>query len=179
MMMETERLLFRQYTPEDFDALFEILSDEETMQHYKCPYDADGTRRWISWSMENYQKYGFGLWALVLKETGEMIGDCGLTLQNIDGEWLPEIGYHIHKKYWRRGLAREAASAVRDWAFRNTEYDRLFSYMTSGNVASYSTARSIGMQKIKEYADGEEGVLYVYAIGRKEWEGEKAAWITE
>ena len=45
------------------------------------------------------EKYGFGLWAVVLKETGAFIGDCGIFIQNIDGEMLPEIGYHIHKRY--------------------------------------------------------------------------------
>ena len=126
-MIETERLLLRPYTLDDFPALYEIMSDPETMQHYPAPFDADRTRNWIAWNLDNYEKYGFGLWAVVLKETGEFIGDCGITLQNIDGEILPEIGYHIHKKYWRRGFGKEAARAVRDWGFRNTEYDIFYS----------------------------------------------------
>jgi len=87
--------------------------------------------------------------AVVLKETNEFIGDCGITIQNIDGEMLPEIGYHIHKKYWRRGFAKEAARAVRDWAFQNTEYDTIYSYMKYTNVGSYSTAIANGMRKVK------------------------------
>ena len=169
MVMETERLILREYTEEDFAGLFEILSDPETMQHYPKPYDEAGTKRWLDWSMENYRRYGFGLWALTLKETGEFIGDCGLTLQNIDRESLPEVGYHIHKKHWRKGYAKEAASAVRDWAFANTTYDTLYSYMNTTNVASYATAASIGMKRWKEYADGEE-LLYVYRLTREEWE---------
>ena len=65
---------------------------------------------------------------MVLKETGEFIGDCGITLQNIDGEILPEIGYHIHKKYWMHGFAKETAQAVLDWAFENTDYPSIYSY---------------------------------------------------
>ena len=117
MLIETERLLLREYTMDDFDALFEIMSDEETMKHYPSPFDKERTRGWITWNIENYSKYGFGLWAVVLKETNEFIGDCGITIQDIDGELLPEIGYHIHKKYWRRGYGKEAARAVRDWVF--------------------------------------------------------------
>ena len=141
-MIETERLILRQYSLSDFDSLYEILSDPETMQHYPAPFDADRTRNWITWNLDNYEKYGFGLWAVVLKETGEFIGDCGITLQNIDGEILPEIGYHIHKKYWRRGFAKEAARAVRDWGFRNTEYDIFYSYMKYTNVSQRSTRPS-------------------------------------
>ena len=73
-MIETERLLLREYTPDDFDALYEIMSDAETMQHYPAPFDESRTKRWIEWNLENYVKYGFGLWAVVLKETGEFIG---------------------------------------------------------------------------------------------------------
>jgi RimJ/RimL family protein N-acetyltransferase len=119
--------------------------------------------------LENYQKHGFGLWAVVLKETGEFIGDCGITIQNIDGKLLPEIGYHINKKYWRLGFAKEAARAVRDWGFEHTDYDCLYSYMKYTNVASYSTAISVGMKKVKEYPDEKNGVSYAYAITRKEW----------
>ena len=172
-MIETERLLLRRYTPDDFDALYEILSDPETMRHYPAPYDAEGTRRWIIWNLDNYEKYGFGLWALVLKETGAFIGDCGLTIQNIDGELLPEIGYHINKKYWRQGYAKEAARAVRDWAFRNTGFDALYSYMKHDNVASWSTALANGMKKVKEVPDPKNTVSFAFAITRQEWENLK------
>ena len=169
----TERLLLREYTMNDFDALYEIMSDEETMRHYPKPFDKDKTRGWIAWNLDNYEKYGFGLWAVTLKETGEFIGDCGITLQNIDGETLPEIGYHIHKKYWRRGFAKEAARAVRDWVFENTDCDAVWSYMKYTNAASYSTALANGMKKVKEYPDPKNTISYAYAITREEWEGIK------
>ena len=97
-IIETLRLVLREYMPEDFDALFEIMSDEETMCHYPAPFDEERTRGWIDWNIQNYREYGFGLWAIILKKTGEFIGDCGITIQNIDGEMLPEIGCHINKK---------------------------------------------------------------------------------
>ena len=173
-MIETERLLLREYTMDDFAALHEIISDPETMKHYPQPYDENGTRCWLTWSLDNYSKYGFGLWAAVRKDTGEFIGDCGLTLQNIDGETLPEIGYHIHKKYWRQSFAKEAAGAVRDWAFQNTAYDTLYSYMNRTNIASYSTARSIGMHRVKEFTDPKGIAHYAYAVSREEWRQLKA-----
>jgi len=170
ILIETERLRLREYTRDDFDALHAILSDPETMRHYPAPYDEDGTRRWIDWNLDNYAKLGFGLWAAELKETGEFIGDCGITIQKIDGELLPEIGYHVSKGHWRHGYAKEAARAVRDWGFRNTKYDALYSYMKYTNTASRATAASIGMKKVKEFPDPRETLLYAYAITRKEWE---------
>lgn len=173
MTIETPRLMLREYTMEDFDALYEIVSDPETMQHYPAPFSREKARNWIAWNLENYQRYGFGLWAVVLKENGEFIGDCSLTLQDIDGQQLPEIGYHIHKKYWRRGYGKEAARAVRDWAFRNTSFDILYSYMKYTNVGSYSTAMANGMKKVKEYPDPKNTISYAYAITREQWEALK------
>ena len=141
MLLQTARIFLRELTDEDFDSLFEILSDAEVMKYYPKPFDAERVKDWIEWNFQNYKQYGFGLWAVCLKDSGKMIGDCGITIQNIDGELLPEIGYHIHKDFWRQGFATEAAAVVRDWAFENTKYDCLYSYMKYLNVPSYKTAQ--------------------------------------
>lgn len=169
VIIETNRLILREYTLDDFDNLYEIVSDPETMRHYPKPFDEERTRDWIEWNLENYKNYGFGLWVVTLKETGEFIGDCGISIQNIDWELLPEIGYRIHKKYWRRGFGSEAARAVRDWAFENTDYNCIYSYMKYTNVGSYSTAIANGMRKVKEYKDEKNKISYAYAITRDEW----------
>ena len=104
-----------------------------------------------------------------LKETGAFIGDCGISMQNIDGEILPEIGYHVNKNYWRQGYAKEACAAVKDWFFKNTKQDSVYSYMNQENVASYATAAANGMKRIKAYVTKEEK-LYVYRITREEWQ---------
>lgn len=165
MQLETERLILREFTPDDFDALYEILSDAETMQHYPKPFDEAKVRYWIDWNLENYQVYGFGLFAVVLKESGQLIGDCGITMQNIGGKIKPEIGYHIHKKHQRKGYASEAARACRDWVFENTPFNMIFSYTKYTNVGSYSTAMANGMSLQYKFED-----QLVYGITRKEWE---------
>ena len=170
MILETERLILREMAEEDFEALHAIFCDAETMQHYPAPFDAEKTRSWIARNQERYVELGFGLWAVVLKETGEVIGDCGLTLQNIDGESVPEIGYHIWKSLWRKGLGSEAARAVRDWTFTHTDYPCIYSYMKYTNVGSYSTAIANGMRKVKEYADPVNTISHVYRITREEWQ---------
>ena len=167
--METKRLILREYTMDDFDELYKIISDPETMQYYPAPYDEAGTNRWLEWSIQNYREHGFGWWAVVSKETGELMGDCGITLQVINGEVLPEIGYHLDKKFWRQGYGTEAALAVRDWAFENTEYTHLYSYMTQKNTGSYLLAEAIGMKRVEEFSDEKYGDMYVYVISREEW----------
>lgn len=169
MQFETQRLLLREVAWSDFDGWFEILSDPETMQHYPAPFDADKVNRWIQWNLDNYAQHGFGLWAVILKETGEFIGDCGITLQPIHGQMLPEIGYHIHKKHQRKGYASEAAAACMELAFEKWQFPAVYSYMKYTNAASYGVAVKNGMKLIEEYSDPVNTITKVYAITREEW----------
>ncbi len=166
-IVETERLLLREMNMGDYDALYKILADSDIMRHYPYTFDERRVRGWIEHNMERYVRDGFGLWAVCLKDTGEMIGDCGLTLQNIEGKMLPEIGYHIRRDCQRRGYAKEAAKAVMDWAFWNTGYPALYSYCKYTNEASIRTAEAIGMQFDREYPDEANGITHVSVIYRR------------
>ena len=169
MILETQRLYLREMTDDDYAALYAVLADSDIMQHYPYSFDEARVRSWISRNRERYGRDGFGLWAVCMKDSGEMIGDCGLTLQVIDGQQLPEIGYHIRRDQQRRGYAREAAAAVRDWAFANTAYPALYSYCKYTNEPSWRTAEAIGMQFLKEYPDEANGITHVSVITKKEY----------
>jgi len=169
-VLETPRLILRRMKEDDEANLRRTLQDEQAMYAYEGAFTDEEVRSWLHRQLQRYEEYGFGLWAIELKETGEFIGDCGLTIQNIDGEQLPDSGYHIHRDHWRRGYASEAGRAVRDWAFTHTDYPCLYSYMSSTNAGSYSTAASIGLKRIKEYVDNTHDLTYVYALTRQEWE---------
>ncbi len=166
IILETQRLFLREMNMNDYDALYAVLADREIMQHYPYVFDEERVKSWIERNMNRYRENGFGLWAVCLKETGEMIGDCGLTLQNIDGEMLPEIGYHIRKDCQRKGYAKEAASAVLKWAFENTDYPAIYSYCKYTNEPSYKTAEAIGMHFDKEYPDEANKITHVSVIHR-------------
>ena len=170
MVMETERLRLREMTEEDFPALYKVLADSDIMQHYPYAFDENRVRNWILRNIERYRVLGFGLWAVCLKATGEMIGDCGLTMQLINGEIKPEIGYHIRSDQQRKGYAKEAAIAVRDWTFHNTPFNAVYSYMKHTNEPSYKTAIAYGCKQVGEYKDGRNEITKVFAITREEWE---------
>lgn len=169
MVLETERLIIREMTDDDFEALFKVLSDKDIMAHYPYSFDEERVRGWIRRNKERYEIFGFGLWAVCLKETGEMIGDCGLTMQNINGTIRPEIGYHIRADKQGNGFAKEAARAVRDWTFKNTPFNVIYSYMKYTNLPSAATAMSWGCTFIGDYKDEENGISRVFAITREEW----------
>ena len=167
--LETERLFLREMTPNDFDALYAVLADSDIKQHYPYTFNNARVQGWINKNIDRYRVFGFGLWAVCLKATGEMIGDCGLFMQNINGTVLPEIGYHTAKAHQRRGYAAEAAKAVRDWAFPHTPFDAVYSYMKKGNIPSAATARANGMTLLYEFTDDENEQTAVYGISREEW----------
>lgn len=170
MMIDTERLVLRELIHDDYDSLYAVLADSDIMQHYPYTFDEARVRRWITRNIERYHTDGFGLWAVVLKETGEMIGDCGITMQSIHGTMLPEIGYHIRKDHQQKGYASEAAAACIQFAFENYDFPAVYSYMKYTNVPSQRTAMKNGMRFIEEYADPDNTFTRVYAISREEWE---------
>ena len=167
--IETERLFLREMTADDFDALYTVLTDSDIMQHYPYTFDEARVRNWIGKNIERYRVFGFGLWAVCLKSTGKMIGDCGLSMQNINGVILPEIGYHTAKAYQRQGYTKEAAAAVRDWAFTHTPFGAVYSYMKKANIPSIATVRANGMKLLEEFTDSEGEQTAVYGINRDEW----------
>lgn len=162
-IIETDRLYLRQLTLEDAQNLSLVLSDEESMKHYPRALSDDEVKNWIKRSIERYEKDGFGLWAVIRKEDKQFLGDCGITLQNIDGEILPEIGFHIIKTYCNKGYASEAAEACKKYALEELGFTSVYSYSEIGNEPSQRVAAKIGMKKIKTYKkDGIEAVVYAY-----------------
>lgn len=169
MRLETERLVLRELTNDDFTAWYEILSDAETMRYYPAPFDEEKVRQWLQWNLENYQTYGFGLWAVILKEENRFIGDCGMTMQCIHGRLLPEIGYHIKREYQRRGYASEAAQRCMRYAFEERKLPEVCSYMKYDNRASCGVAQKNGMHLVETYPDDGNTFTRVYAVTREEW----------
>jgi len=164
-ILETRRTILREITDADFEALKPVLQahlEEEVEDSYVW--------RWLNWCKDCYQKYGFGLWAVDLKETGQMIGSCGVSMQEIDNEQKPEIGYHLRKEYHRQGLGKEISQAIRDYYFTHFDGDEIYSYMNVDNVASYKTAEANGMTYLHLYTTRYGEVTRVYRITRKEWE---------
>jgi len=102
-ILETERLYLRELVLDDTHDLSKVLSDPESMQYYTEPFNMEKVEKWIQWNIDNYIKYNHGLWAVILKDGGKFLGDCGITMQLIDKETVPEIGFHIIKNYCNRG----------------------------------------------------------------------------
>lgn len=172
-VITTDRLFLREMTENDFTALYAVLADSDIMAHYPYTFDAARVKGWIGRNIERYKEDGFGLWTVCLRSTGEMIGDCGLTVQLIDGQQLPEIGYHIRRDCQRKGYASEAAAAVADWAFMHTDSEALYSYCRQSNVPSIHTAEHIGMHFLKTYADADNALTHVSVLTRAEWRKKK------
>ncbi|WP_059172019.1 GNAT family N-acetyltransferase [Bacillus sp. FJAT-27445] len=150
IIFETERLYIREYLDEDLPFLHELFSDPETMKHYPAPFSMEQTKNWIARNKLRYVTDGFGLWAVCLKDTNEIIGDCGLVKQTVDGREEVEIGYHINKKYWSEGYATEAALGSKEYGFYQQGLNRLISIIAPKNFPSIRVAEKIGFMLEKE-----------------------------
>ena len=145
MILETERLILREMTQEDYPALAEILQDREAMFAYEHAFSDEETQAWLNRMLERYCTDGYGLWAVVRKETGEMIGQCGLTRQRVEEREVLEIGYLFQRKHWKQGYAIEAARACKAYAFETLHADEVFSIVRDNNIASMNVAIRNGM----------------------------------
>ena len=147
----------------DVDTLMGIFSDPEAMRYYSGTKSRGEAEEWVRRFRESYQEHGFGLWAAILKDSGEFAGQCGLVAQEVDGRDEVEIGYLFLRRFWGRGLATEAARACRDYGFATLGYDRLVSLIDPANLASRLVAEKVGMRLDKHtHKWGKE--ICVYAV---------------
>ena len=145
MVLETERLYLREMNQNDFVALSKILQDEDTMYAYNGAFNDEETWAWLDKQISRYKKYGFGLWAVVLKETDEMIGQCGLTMQPWKEKEVLEIGYLLRRDCWHKGYATEAAKACKEYAFEKLDASEVCSIIRDINTPSKKVALRNGM----------------------------------
>ena len=157
-ILTTKRLLLREMTEADFPALAAILRDAQTMTAYEGAFSEAETREWLDRQLVRYREDGFGLWSVVLKETGTMIGQTGITWQTVEGERLPEIGYLFNRAYWHRGYAAEAAAACRQYAFDTLGFPEVFSIIRDSNIPSMNVAIRNGMLIRKRFVKHYRGV---------------------
>lgn len=140
---ETPRLRLRALEPDDAPALFEVFADPEARRFYPAMAQARSVDAWIEGNLRRYKEHGFGLWALLLRESGELIGDCGLTFQEVDGLSELEVGWHVRADLRGRGFASEAGRACLGWGLRETNRPRVISLVHVDNAASAAVARKV------------------------------------
>jgi ribosomal-protein-alanine N-acetyltransferase len=142
----TERLRLRPFHAGDADLepMLAVLGDARSMRYYPEPLDRDGTRAWIDGQLRRYVRDGFGLLVIEDRVTGEVIGDCGPTVQGVDGETFVELGWHVLGSRQRRGIATEAGRACRDAAFASLDEPFLISLIRPENVPSRRVAEKLG-----------------------------------
>ncbi len=158
MIFETERLYLREMNQSDFDSLCKILQDEETMIAYEGAFSDSEVQEWLDRQISRYQKWGFGLWAVILKQTNEMIGQCGLTMQPWKDKEVLEIGYLFERAYWHKGYAIESAMACKKYAFEILKADEVCSIIRDTNIASQNVAVRNGMTIVDTWTKHYRGV---------------------
>ena len=144
-IVETPRLLLRPLVPSDAGALAEALCDRDNMRFYPAPFSRADVDAWIEKCQWRYREHGHGLWALVLKDSGELTGDCGLLQQVVDGVTETEVGYHLARRFQGRGLATEAARACVNYGFERLRLTRIISLIRPENLPSRRVAERNGL----------------------------------
>jgi RimJ/RimL family protein N-acetyltransferase len=163
--LTTQRLILREMTDADLDDMAALLGDEEVMRYYPRPKTREEAQGWIDWNRGLYSEQGFGLWLMTLAETGEFVGDCGLTVQHVDEVAEIEVGYLVRAELQGNGYATEAAAAARDFARDNLGLHRLIAIINPANTPSQRVAAKIGLQPEKHSTvHGRECVIFAGSL---------------
>lgn len=171
MLLRTTRLELREMTEEDLPALRSILQDAETMAAYEGAFDEQMVQDWLARMRRRYRDDGFGMWAVMHRATGQMIGQCGLTRQHFLGGEVIEVGYLFNRAHWHHGYAVEAATVSRDHAFDVLAADRVYAQVRDTNIASMNVAIRLGMTVRGRFVKHYRGVdipHLAFAIDRKD-----------
>ncbi len=169
MILETDRLYLREMNQSDFKSLGKILQDEETMSAYEGAFNDIEVQQWLDKQIARYHKWNYGLWAVILKDTDEMIGQCGLTMQPWKRDEVLEIGYLFQRRYWHNGYATEAVIACKKYAFEVLNADEVCSIIRDSNIASQRVAIRNGMVKTDKWTKHYRGIdmpHYRYVVHR-------------
>ena len=145
--LETARLKLRLFTPDDVRVMYNLSTDPEVMKYADTPVRniEEAKKRLEQGPLADYKNYGYGRFAVELKETGEVIGFCGIKyLPEID---LAEVGYRYLKKHWGRGIGTEAAEVCVSFARDDLKIEKLIALIMPENVASIRVAEKLGMTK--------------------------------
>ncbi len=171
MELHTQRLSLRPLLSGDSRALHGILSDAETMSFYPEPYSVEKVQFIIKKHGELFVEKGIGWFGVFRQSDSHLIGDCGITIQDIDGVNEFEIGYHIAKTHWSNGYATEAARAIRDYGFEQLRLKKLCCYMAADHLASRRVAEKNGMKLEKTFNNprNRNFPTTVYSITREQW----------
>ena len=169
MVLETERLYLREMTQADFPLLCRHLQDAEVMYAWEHALSDSEVQARLDKQLQSYEQHGFGLWAVILKENGELIGECGLSMQSYENREVLEIGYIFQKKVWHKGYATEAAAACREYAFDKLNADEVFSIIRDTNTASQNVAKRNGMSVCGSFTKHYQGIgmpHYLFSVKR-------------
>jgi len=145
-VFETERLRAREMTLDDLDFVAAMLAHPEVMRFYPRRYSREEAWGWVERQLARYREHGLGLWLIEERAGGEPVGQVGLLVQRVNGALQPEVGYLVHRPFWRRGYATEAALATRDHAFCALDLPRVVSLIRPVNLPSQGVARKLGMR---------------------------------
>lgn len=150
IVLETQRLLLRPLAAADMDALYTLYKQYELMRYITGqPRSYAKTKERLRAHMAEHEQYGFGLYATILKETGVMIGRCGLEPVNRATGLEGNMAWMFQKAYWGQGLATEFGQAMLPYGFDRLHLRRIFATADHRNIASIRVMQKLGMRLIR------------------------------
>lgn len=169
-LLESERITIRHLSHDDLETMSLILSDPDVMRHsVRGVMDKDATLGFINECIESYKESGFGPWALIDKESSELIGFSGINKEPLGESTVTNLGYRLAKRYWGKGLATEAVRSVLDYAFNKLCIEAVVAIIEPENLSSIKVAEKVGFD-MYEFLNFHNSTVHKYSLSRHQWQ---------
>ncbi|HEX4865697.1 MAG TPA: GNAT family N-acetyltransferase [Acidimicrobiales bacterium] len=147
--IESARLVLRGWTLADLEPFAAMNADPQVMEHFPSTLSHQQSDELVDWIVADFERDGFGLWALEVRETAEFIGFTGLSVPSFEALFTPavEIGWRLAKSAWGNGFATEAATAALDFGFNQTRLSEVVSFTSVTNLRSQAVMHRLGMTR--------------------------------
>jgi RimJ/RimL family protein N-acetyltransferase len=163
-ILETKRLKLRELAESDLDFMAEMLANADVMRYYPKRLTRELSADWIARQVARYKSDGYGLWLAEQRDTGVPVGQIGLVRQTVNGVEETEVGYLIHRPFWRHGFASEGARACRDYGFATLRKPRVIALVMPDNLASQGVAKNLDMEVVGHAPhNGHEHLVFAVA----------------
>lgn len=181
--IETTRLRLRQYALDDLDNLAQILSNPEVMRYSpEGPILKDKvkevTQEALKFFIKHWKQHGFGVWAVIYKQTGQLVGHCGLNFLPNGPE--VEVLYRFDQRYWNQGIATEATKASLRYGFEEVKLDRIVAITAPEHIASRRVMEKAGLkyEKVTRFYTRFYNLDVVYyAFSKEDWQADNSPYV--
>lgn len=171
-VIETNRLILRKISQDDYSEIANILQDIDVMYAWEKSFSDEEVQNWINQNLKRYNDEGYSFFLALEKESNKVVGVMGPLIENIENKSYIGVAYILNKNSWKKGYATEGIKECVNYAFSKLNADEVIAQIRPCNTSSCKVAKRLNMKLKGKYIkiyDNKEMKHLIYSIDRNEY----------